>query len=285
MLSQLYEFKILCENSDKFLRESIESLFLIKNEDIENDVFETKRAESKEKFDIEGNEHLIEGNEVENKYPDLIEEPENMKNNTADSYDENLSRAFPQVSEDKKTAKKKFCKDIREEIGEMKPEDANCINDDTCKYCGDIFPTKEMLNEHFEEFHVCKYCRKEFKSSLYIDTHCKNVHPKEYKERKKLSGKCPICEIDSDNLELHHSETHKILKCPKCRVKLHRYENFLKHVPVCRDTIFLCTYCGRGFTFQRNLTQHTRIHTGERPFLCQFCNKTFRLRSCLIAHK
>lgn len=33
------------------------------------------------------------------------------------------------------------------------------------------------------------------------------------------------------------------------------------------------------------MEQHKRIHTGERPFRCTVCNKSFRQRSVLIVHR
>ncbi|XP_035211892.1 protein sister of odd and bowel-like [Stegodyphus dumicola] len=54
------------------------------------------------------------------------------------------------------------------------------------------------------------------------------------------------------------------------------------------EIVYRCTYCPHFSTQKGNLKYHMRIHTGERPFSCRICSKTFR-RNCdlqrhLITH-
>ncbi|PNF28674.1 hypothetical protein B7P43_G08235 [Cryptotermes secundus] len=42
-----------------------------------------------------------------------------------------------------------------------------------------------------------------------------------------------------------------------------------------REKLFCCDICEKSFSQQSHLKTHQHIHSGEKPFICDVCNKSF----------
>ena len=48
---------------------------------------------------------------------------------------------------------------------------------------------------------------------------------------------------------------------------------------------FSCEVCKKSFAYSSLLTKHKQIHSGENPYSCEICKKSFVDSSVLIKHK
>ena len=107
----------------------------------------------------------------------------------------------------------------------------------------------------------------------------KLIFKSENENLKKIQFKCPYCSKIYKNVTRYeiHLRTH---------VKYYLYNIFFILFQT-GEKPYNCSYCNKKFNEKGNLKTHIRIHTGERPYKCDFknCDMAFKTKGQLNDHK
>ncbi|XP_067658575.1 uncharacterized protein [Haliotis asinina] len=162
-----------------------------------------------------------------------------------------------------------------------------------CKTCYFKAKTVQEMREHRLQHklgvHECKDCNMTFNSKPNLQFHMQLHH------KKSHPAKCDICGkvFKHKRYIIGHRKRHfgtKKFKCSECgkafyeKCTLKAHEQIHKE-PSEREYRFVCPFCGNRYSSKSNFNDHLNKHTGEKPYKCTHCDKSFGFRSQLAQHR
>uniref|UniRef100_A0AAQ5XGI4 C2H2-type domain-containing protein n=1 Tax=Amphiprion ocellaris TaxID=80972 RepID=A0AAQ5XGI4_AMPOC len=153
---------------------------------------------------------------------------------------------------------------------------------------------KEDVAETQVDSSVDRDCEAEFQGDEEWNPKSSKEMPKTGRSKimeihsKKSKNPCRVCRIWYRNQGslIRHAWSHvdeSQTVCGVCGDRLESEGDLKGHLRKHQKT-FDCSQCGKPFFTLHSLNRHNSLHTGERPFTCNVCNKSFTHMSILTTH-
>jgi len=171
-----------------------------------------------------------------------------------------------------------------------------------CSFCEKSFPSEKRLKLHasmhpeyqgekIEKPFKCDICPKAFYDNTELKRHT-NFHAG---IKPFLCNLCPYSSSTKGRLKehtmIHHPDSlpkdmTKIFICDICSKSFGCKSYLNRHISRehKRNKVFNCDQCNYETTHSTTFKCHLRTHTGERPYVCHICNKTFIKKAHMDRH-
>lgn len=169
-----------------------------------------------------------------------------------------------------------------------------------CQYCFKRFSNPEHLKRHqfihtetvsySEKYKVCKctHCLRSFKDKTAMKNHnCVPIAQQQSGQSRFTCKKCNKVFKYSSGLSNHNRLVHKLknvkVLCSVCGSYVANiYNHMFRHSG---EKPYVCNQCDKRFSSKPQLKQHLLVHSGLKPFVCSICGKTFNNLYNLQVHE
>lgn len=162
-----------------------------------------------------------------------------------------------------------------------------------CPHCFTEFHEYVDLLEHFN-IHTrlnrfkCRLCSRWFLYRHELPKHMNKEHNKKYHIACLDCGRTlPNNKILLAHYRTKHMKNDGTYDCYACQKSFTIPHKFTRHLQTVhqKDYFYSCQVCGRSLSSYERLQSHLLTHTGERPFKCDQCTKSYTASSILAKHK